>query len=170
MLFNQRSPRHPEVGVLRRRKQTAGHHDSMTDPAQRDESVIKSLIKTLWNKYYATLEQHLVYNGLCWLKCKPPCPLCHAKSYFAQPPFPPRHDKLLFGQWPLHPCAMQLFVKIPLQKIFCSSVGKQYLLATKAGRLSLTASWSPLRWVSRLEDLWGSAFYSSVEYHYSSVR
>ena len=36
--FDQRSPRHQEVGVLRRHIHTDGHCDSMTDPAQRAKS------------------------------------------------------------------------------------------------------------------------------------
>ena len=36
--FDQRSPRPPEVGVLRWRRQTDGHGNSMTDPAQRAKS------------------------------------------------------------------------------------------------------------------------------------
>ena len=43
MFFDQRSPQHPEVGVLQWHGQTDrhtdGHVDSMTDPAQRAESV-----------------------------------------------------------------------------------------------------------------------------------
>ena len=39
MFFYQRSPRYPEVGVLRRHKYKDGHRDSMTNPAQRAESV-----------------------------------------------------------------------------------------------------------------------------------
>ena len=41
--FNQRSPRPPEVGVLRRHRQkdrhTDGHGDSMTESGQRADSV-----------------------------------------------------------------------------------------------------------------------------------
>ena len=37
--FDQKSPRHPEVGVLQRHRYTDRHGDSMTDPAQRAEAV-----------------------------------------------------------------------------------------------------------------------------------
>ena len=37
--FNQKSRRHPEVGVSLRHKHTDGHGDFMTDPAQRAKSV-----------------------------------------------------------------------------------------------------------------------------------